>query len=54
MSDARPTELRERIFTLDVIRGFASTEEGNTLTEGEQWAKLERIVSVAEEVWGRR
>jgi uncharacterized protein len=23
MSDARPTELRERIFTLDVIRGFA-------------------------------
>ena len=34
--------------------GFASTEEGNVLTEDEQWAKLERIVSVAEEVWGRR
>jgi 5-methyltetrahydropteroyltriglutamate--homocysteine methyltransferase len=33
--------------------GFASTEEGNTLTEDEQWAKLQLIVEVAEEVWGR-
>jgi 5-methyltetrahydropteroyltriglutamate--homocysteine methyltransferase len=32
--------------------GFASTEEGNMLTEDEQWAKLGRIVEVAEEVWG--
>ena len=32
--------------------GFASTEEGNTLTEDEQWAKLRRIVDVANEVWG--
>jgi len=32
--------------------GFASTEEGNTLTEEEQWAKLARIVEVADEVWG--
>jgi len=32
--------------------GFASTEEGNSLTEDEQWAKLARIVEVAEEVWG--
>lgn len=32
--------------------GFASTEEGNRLTEDEQWAKLERIVEVAGEVWG--
>jgi 5-methyltetrahydropteroyltriglutamate--homocysteine methyltransferase len=32
--------------------GFASTEEGNILTEDEQWAKLARIVEVAEEVWG--
>jgi 5-methyltetrahydropteroyltriglutamate--homocysteine methyltransferase len=31
--------------------GFASTEEGNVLTEDEQWAKLEQIVQVAEEVW---
>jgi 5-methyltetrahydropteroyltriglutamate--homocysteine methyltransferase len=32
--------------------GFASTEEGNVLTEAEQWAKLERIVEVAQKVWG--
>jgi len=32
--------------------GFASTEEGNTLTEDEQWAKIRRIVEVADEVWG--
>jgi 5-methyltetrahydropteroyltriglutamate--homocysteine methyltransferase len=32
--------------------GFASTEEGNLLTEDEQWAKLRRLVEVAEEVWG--
>jgi 5-methyltetrahydropteroyltriglutamate--homocysteine methyltransferase len=31
--------------------GFASTEEGNMLTEEEQWAKLARIVDVAGEVW---
>ena len=32
--------------------GFASTEEGNTLAEDEQWAKLRMIVDVAREVWG--
>src|SRR5215471_4887006 len=32
--------------------GFASTEEGNILTEDEQWAKLARLVEVAKEVWG--
>jgi 5-methyltetrahydropteroyltriglutamate--homocysteine methyltransferase len=32
--------------------GFASTEEGNTLAEEEQWAKLRMIVEIAEEVWG--
>jgi 5-methyltetrahydropteroyltriglutamate--homocysteine methyltransferase len=32
--------------------GFASTEEGNILGEEEQWAKLRRIVEVADEVWG--
>jgi 5-methyltetrahydropteroyltriglutamate--homocysteine methyltransferase len=31
--------------------GFASTEEGNALTLDEQWAKLARIVEVADEVW---
>ena len=33
--------------------GFASTEEGNVLTEEQQWAKLRMIVELAEEVWGR-
>ncbi len=32
--------------------GFASTEEGNVLTEDDQWAKLRLIVEVAQEVWG--
>jgi 5-methyltetrahydropteroyltriglutamate--homocysteine methyltransferase len=32
--------------------GFASTEEGNILAENQQWAKLERIVDIAREVWG--
>ena len=31
--------------------GFASTEEGNILTEEQQWAKLKMIVEVAREVW---
>ncbi|MBV8768080.1 MAG: 5-methyltetrahydropteroyltriglutamate--homocysteine S-methyltransferase, partial [Hyphomicrobiales bacterium] len=32
--------------------GFASTEEGNTLAEDEQWKKLSMIVEIANEVWG--
>jgi len=31
--------------------GFASTEEGNVLTEEQQWAKLAMIVKIAREVW---
>jgi methionine synthase II (cobalamin-independent) len=31
--------------------GFASTEEGNILSEQEQWAKLGMIVDIAREVW---
>src|SRR6204780_1486163 len=33
--------------------GFASTEEGNTLAEEEEWAKLKMIVEVAQGVWGK-
>jgi 5-methyltetrahydropteroyltriglutamate--homocysteine methyltransferase len=33
--------------------GFASTEEGNILTEEEQWAKLRLAVEVAQDVWGK-
>lgn len=32
--------------------GFASTEEGNTLAEDEQWRKLDLIVAISEKVWG--
>ena len=33
--------------------GFSSTEEGNKLTIDEEQAKLELIVEVAPDVWGR-
>jgi len=32
--------------------GFASTEEGNILTEDQQWAKIREIVAIARDVWG--
>ncbi|MDE3187387.1 MAG: hypothetical protein KGM96_07675 [Acidobacteriota bacterium] len=32
--------------------GFASTMEGNALTEADQWAKLQLVVETAREVWG--
>jgi 5-methyltetrahydropteroyltriglutamate--homocysteine methyltransferase len=32
--------------------GFASTMEGNLLTEADQWAKLQLVTEVAREVWG--
>ncbi|MFA7745382.1 5-methyltetrahydropteroyltriglutamate--homocysteine S-methyltransferase [Salinicoccus roseus] len=31
--------------------GFASTEEGNLLTEEEQWNKLKHVVEISREVW---
>ncbi|HLR69496.1 MAG TPA: 5-methyltetrahydropteroyltriglutamate--homocysteine S-methyltransferase [Virgibacillus sp.] len=31
--------------------GFASTEEGNVLTEDEQWDKLRHVVNIANDVW---
>lgn len=31
--------------------GFASTEEGNLLTEDQQWEKLKHVVRIAEDVW---
>jgi 5-methyltetrahydropteroyltriglutamate--homocysteine methyltransferase len=39
-------------FCLSPQCGFASTEEGNTLAEDEQWAKLRLVVDIANEVWG--
>ena len=32
--------------------GFASTEEGNKLTEDAQWQKLAYVVEIAKEVFG--
>ncbi|MCC8354478.1 5-methyltetrahydropteroyltriglutamate--homocysteine S-methyltransferase [Bacillus sp. AF23] len=31
--------------------GFASTEEGNLLTEEQQWAKLRHVADIANDVW---
>lgn len=33
--------------------GFASTEEGNLLSEEEQWAKVKLVKEIAKEVWGK-
>jgi methionine synthase II (cobalamin-independent) len=33
--------------------GFASTLAGNLVSEADQWRKLERVLQVAGEVWGR-
>ena len=47
----------EKYFPIDKLAlspqcGFASTMEGNLLTEDEQWAKLQLVVDTAREVWG--
>jgi len=46
-----------RVIPLDQLAvspqcGFASTMEGNNLTEDDQWAKLQLVVETAREVWG--
>ena len=33
--------------------GFASTEEGNIMTESQQWAKVRHVEEIAKEVWGK-
>ncbi|QCR33863.1 5-methyltetrahydropteroyltriglutamate--homocysteine S-methyltransferase [Lysinibacillus sp. SGAir0095] len=32
--------------------GFSSTEEGNILTEEEQWDKIRHVIEIADNVWG--
>ncbi|MCH3193790.1 5-methyltetrahydropteroyltriglutamate--homocysteine methyltransferase, partial [Listeria monocytogenes] len=32
--------------------GFSSTEEGNILTEEEQWYKLRYVVRLSNDIWG--
>ncbi|WP_110926658.1 5-methyltetrahydropteroyltriglutamate--homocysteine S-methyltransferase [Bacillus massiliglaciei] len=57
-----PERIRERIreaseyVSLDQLClspqcGFASTEEGNLITEEDQWNKVRHVVSIAESVW---
>lgn len=59
-----PEQIKQRIFEaaeyvaldqlcLSTQCGFASTEEGNDITEAEQKAKLELVVQIAEDVWGK-
>jgi 5-methyltetrahydropteroyltriglutamate--homocysteine methyltransferase len=50
--------IREAAEIVDINRiclspqcGFASTEEGNLLTEEQQWAKLAYIKEIADEIW---
>ena len=31
--------------------GFSSTEEGNLLTEEEQWSKVQHVIQIAQDVW---
>jgi 5-methyltetrahydropteroyltriglutamate--homocysteine methyltransferase len=40
-------------YALSAQCGFASTEEGNLVSEDEQWAKFRMIVELADEVWGK-
>jgi 5-methyltetrahydropteroyltriglutamate--homocysteine methyltransferase len=58
-----PADLRRRIeaaarhvplddLALSPQCGFASTMEGNLLSEDEQWAKLDLVARTAREVWG--
>lgn len=58
----RPEDIRRRIdeaarwapldqLALSPQCGFASTEEGNELTEEQQWAKMREIVELAQDVW---
>ena len=47
---ARFAPLRQ--LALSAQCGFASTEEGNTLSVAEQWAKTREIIEIAADVWG--
>ena len=54
----RRVEAATKFIDIDQLRlspqcGFASTEEGNLLSEDDQWAKLAFVVEVADEIWGK-
>lgn len=48
---AATTKVPLRNLALSTQCGFASTEEGNQLTEAQQWAKLALVIGTAKEVW---
>ena len=52
-SSRRPSSCRSRRLGLSPQCGFASTAPGNLITWDDQRRKLELVVSVADEVWGR-
>jgi len=49
--DEAATYLRLEQLALSPQCGFASTEEGNKITEEDQWNKLKHVVEIAEAVW---
>jgi 5-methyltetrahydropteroyltriglutamate--homocysteine methyltransferase len=54
---ARRVEEAARIVPLENLAlspqcGFASTAEGNLLTEDQQWAKLKLVADTARQIWG--
>ena len=52
-STRRRSSRRSSSSALSPQCGFASTEEGNVLTEEQQWAKMREVVEIADEVWGK-
>jgi methionine synthase II (cobalamin-independent) len=48
--DHRPKDLT--VASLSPQCGFASTVQGNEVTEADQWAKVELVVNTARDVWG--
>ena len=53
---ARRNQRSRKYFPLEKLAlspqcGFASTMEGNLLTEDEQWAKLRLVAETARQVW---
>lgn len=48
---AATTKVPLRNLALSTQCGFASTEEGNQLTEAQQWAKLALVIGTAKEIW---
>src|SRR5206468_3823812 len=53
LEDARRPGVTLEDLALSPQCGFASTMEGNLLTEDQQWQKLKLVVDTARKVWGK-